>query len=84
MQMRKKQIQLRYFKTILQNHKTLKHLDIYRSGIYFQVNEEFFESGAIAQVIEDKVDDVNCICSVRLQYHVSYLLWREIWQNLHL
>ena len=63
---------------------TLEHLDIYRSGIYFQVNEEFFESGAIAQVIEDNVDDVNCICSVRLQYRFSYLLWSESWQNLHL
>ena len=63
---------------------TLEHLDIYRSGIYFQVNEEFFESGAIAQVIKDNVDDVNCICSVRLQYRFSYLLWSESWQNLHL
>ena len=64
---------------------TLKHLDIYPCCICFQVNEEFFESGAIAQVIKDNVDDVNCICSIsRLQYHFSYLLWRESWQDFHL
>ena len=62
-----------------------KHLDIYLCCICSQENEEFFESGAIAQVIEDNVDDVNCISSVSgLQYHFSYLLWSESWQDFHL
>ena len=64
---------------------TLKHVDTYPCCICSQDNEEFFEFGAIAQVIKNNVDDVNCIGSVsRLQYHVSYLLWRESWQDLHL
>ena len=43
---------------------TLKHMDIYPCCICSQVNEGLFESGAIAQVIKDIVDDVNCISSV--------------------
>ena len=40
---------------------TLKHLDTYPCCICSQENQEFFESGAIAQVNEDNVDDVNWI-----------------------
>ena len=78
-------MQLRYFEdNLAKAYIRSKHLDIYPFGIRFQVNEEVFESGPIAQVNKDNVDDVNCICSAGLQYHFSYLLWSESWQNFHL
>ena len=48
----------------LDNVKTYGYLPLLHLLFCSQVNEELFESGAIAQVIKDIVDDVNCISSV--------------------